>query len=116
GAAHLLGLIGIGGNPALDAIHRHLFARDEIAVDEDAPDGSVAMAVVGIVVEPQQSAILEPHPNRALDLDRHSLPRIADIADLELLAVKRALLDGEAIMIGLQFLLVIEAPDRGPGA
>ena len=115
GAAHLLGLVGILRHPLADAVHRHFLARDEVALDQDAPDRRVGMAVVGVVVDPQHRAVFEAHARRALDLDGHRLPVILEPGDLEPLAVERAVLDRAAIEIGLDLLLGVEAADAAPG-
>jgi hypothetical protein len=38
GAAHLLGLLGIGLHPPFDPLHRDLLARNQLALNEHAPD------------------------------------------------------------------------------
>src|SRR5262245_24318122 len=63
GSSHVLGQVGIGLHPALDAVCRHLVAPNEVAFNQDAPDRRVVVAVVGVIAEANQSAILEPHPH-----------------------------------------------------
>ena len=67
------------------------------SVDQDTAYGRVVVTIVAVVVKAQDRAILQPHPRGALDLDRHGLERIGDVADLELLAVERPLLNREPI-------------------
>jgi hypothetical protein len=111
GASHLLGQ-SIGLHPALDAICRHLVAPNEVTLDQDAPDRRVVVAVVGVIAEANQSAILEPHPHRSLDFERHCLERIPEPANFQALPVDCAVLDREAIVIR-HYLLVDVEPVHG---
>ena len=72
------------------------------------------MAVVRIVVDAQHGAILEPDAARALDLDVEQVDWILQPADFEVPAVKRAILDLGAFVVGHEF--TIRAPAHGsPG-
>ena len=110
----LRGLVGIGRHPLPDALHRHLLGRDAVLLDQETSDRRVRVPVVGIVIDPQRRAVLEPDAGRALDLDRQRLERIPDPADLQLLAIERAGLDGGAVVIGHQLVLLVAAIDGGP--
>jgi hypothetical protein len=111
GGAQLRRLVGIGGHPVPDPLHRHFLARNEIALDQHAPDRRVGKAVVRVVVDPQRGAVLEDHARRALDLNRQRLERIPEPADFELLAVERACFDGAAIVIGHDLAVLVAASD-----
>ena len=104
-------LVGIGRHPVPDPLHRHFLARNEIALDQHAPDRRVGKAVVQVVVDPQRRAVLEDHARRALDLNRQRLERIPEPADFELLAVERARFDGAAIVIGHDLAVLVAASD-----
>src|SRR3954464_2285382 len=73
GPPHLARLVRVGMHPALDAVHRHFFARNEITLDQNTADSGVAVAVMAIVVEPKQRSIFKPYTCRTLDLDRHGV-------------------------------------------
>ncbi len=64
-----------------------------------------------IVADAQRRAVLEDHARRAFDLDRDQVERILDPADLELLAVERAGLDGAAVMIRHEVVALGAAAD-----
>ena len=98
-AAQLLGLVAMLDHPLADALERHLLARHQVALDQDAADRRVGMAVMGRVVDAQDQAVLEPHPRRALDVDRERRDRILEPADFEMPAVERALLDLAAVEV-----------------
>src|SRR5262249_30676497 len=112
GRAHLRCLVGIGGHPVADALHRHFFARDEIALDEHAPDGGIGVAVVGIVIDAQRRAVFEDHAGRALDLNRQRLEWIPEPAEYELLSIECPGLDRAAIVIRHDLVLFVPPADK----
>ena len=109
--AHLRGFLGMRDHPRADALARYLLARHEIALDQRALDRVVGIAVVRIVADAQRRAVLEDHARRALDLDRDQVERILDPADLELLPVERAGLDGAAIVVRHEIVALGAAAD-----
>src|SRR5262245_45741541 len=67
------------------------------------------MTVVGVIVDAQRSTVFQDHPCRALDLDRHGVEGVTNPADFQPLAIERAVLDREPVVVGLKLLLVVEA-------
>ena len=53
-----------------------------------------------IVVDAQDGAVFEPDPRRALDLREQHVDRVVQIADFQMPAIERAVLDLAAIVIG----------------
>ncbi len=49
-----LGAFRIVVHPLADALHRHIFARHDAALDQDAADRRVGIAVMGVVVQAQR--------------------------------------------------------------
>ena len=80
-------------------VHRHVFARDDVALDQDAADRRVGMAVVRVVIDAQQRAVGQPHARRALDLDEQEIVRVLEITDLQIAGRERAVLDLRAVEI-----------------
>ena len=111
GGTHLRGFLRIRGHPGADALSRHLLARHEIALDEYALDRAVVIAVVRIVADAHRRAVLEDHAPRAFDLDREQVERILEPADLELLPVERAGLDGAAVVVRHELVVPGAAAD-----
>src|SRR5262245_45824782 len=99
------------GHPVANALRRDLVARNEIAVDEHALDRAIAITVVRIEADTQRRAILEDHAPRAFDLDRDQIGRILKPADLEILPVERAGLDGAAVVVRHQLVVAVAATD-----
>jgi len=56
-------------HPFADALHRHFFAGNDLAIDQHVTDWHEWIAVMRIVVDAQHGAVFEPDPRRALDLD-----------------------------------------------
>jgi len=65
---------------------------------------------VGIVIEAQQRAVLQPHPRRPLEFDRHRLKGISNPADFEVSSVERAVLDCTTVIIRLHLTFRIDPP------
>src|SRR5262249_9524515 len=83
-----------------------------VGLDQNRADGRVGIAVVGIIMEAQGRAVFEDHPRRALDLNRERLEGVPEPADFELLSIKRARLDGAAIVVGHDLAVLVAAPDQ----
>src|SRR5262245_36105238 len=123
GGANARGFIRMRGHPVAHALRRYLLARNEIALDEHALDRAEGVTVVRIVADAQRRAVLEDHTPRALDLDAEQVERILEPADLELLSVERAGLDGAAVVVRHQLVVLVAATDpralvrkcEGPG-
>ena len=102
------------GHPVANALRRDLLARNEIAVDEHALDRAVAITVVRIEADAQRRAVLEDHAPRAFDLDREQVEWILEPADFEFLAIERAGLDGAAVVVRHEFVVLVAAADPHP--
>src|SRR6516225_7934231 len=102
-ASHFLRALRIRAHPLTDALKRHLLARDDLSLDENAADWNVRVSVVSIVGDAQHRSVFQSHPGRALDLNHQSIRRIFDPADLEMLAVKGAVEDLATIVVGHEF-------------
>src|SRR4051794_31255332 len=111
GGARLRGFLRMRCRPGADALLRQLLARDQVALGERALDRAVRISVVRFVADAQRRAALEDHARRANDLDRDQVERILDPADLELLAVECAGLDGAAVMIRHDLVVLGAAAD-----
>ena len=57
-------------HPFANALHRHLLARNTIALNEHAADRGIGVTVVRIVVDAQRRAVLEDYSRRAFSLGR----------------------------------------------
>ncbi|CCD96483.1 hypothetical protein BRAO375_600055 [Bradyrhizobium sp. ORS 375] len=98
--AQLVGAFRILLHPVADALHRHLLARNDAALDQDATDRRVGMAVVGIVVDAHRRAVIETDPRGALDLREQQIRLIPQPRDLEATALDGAVLDLRAVVVG----------------
>src|SRR5262245_11876644 len=85
--------------------------RDDIAVDEHALDRAEGISVMRIEGDAQRRAVLEDHAPRAFDLDRQQIGRALEPADLELLSVECAGLDGGAVVVRHELVLLVAATD-----
>src|SRR5260221_6127733 len=99
------------GHPVANALRRHLLARNEIAFDEHALDRAVAITVVRIVADAQRRAVLEDHARRAFDLDREQIEGVLEPADFKFLPVERARLDGAAVVVRHELVVLVAATD-----
>ena len=70
-----------------------------------------AIPVVRIEADAQRRAVLEDHAPRAFDLDREQVGRIPEPADFEFLSVERAGLDGTAVVVRHEFVVLGAAAD-----
>ena len=102
-ASDFLRAFRIGAHPLTDTLQRHLLARDDVAFDENAADRHERVSIMGIVVDAQHGPVLQTHARRPLDLDYQSVRLILDPADLEMLAIKGAVEDRAAIVVGHEF-------------
>jgi hypothetical protein len=101
-------------HPLSNALHRHLLARNEFALDQHAADCTVRIAVVRIVVDAQWRAVFEDHASRTFNLDREQIEWILQPADFKSLAIEGAGLDGAAVMIGTSWFFSLLRPIRAP--
>ena len=74
-------------------------------------DRAVGIAVVRIVVDAQRRAVLEDHAPRAFNLDREQVEWILEPADFKFLAIERAGLDGAAVVVRHELVLLVAAAD-----
>src|SRR5207249_10286629 len=82
-------LVRVRCHPLSNALHRHFFARNEIALDEGTADRTKRVAVVRVVVDAQRRAILEDDAPRAFNLKGEQIEWILKPADLKFLARPR---------------------------
>src|ERR1700730_3821945 len=99
-------------HPAANALHRHLFPRNQVALDEDASNRGKGITVMRVVADAQRRAVLEDHATRALDPDRERVEWILEPADFKLLAVKRARLAGAAVVVRHQLVVLVAPPNQ----
>ena len=57
-----IGAVGILLHPLPDLLHRHLILRDDVALDQDAADRRVGIAVMRVVIDADGGAVLEAAP------------------------------------------------------
>ena len=67
-----------------------------------------------IEADAQRRAVLEDHAPRAFDLDREQVERILEPADFEFLTVERAGLDGAAVVVRHELVVLVAATDAHP--
>src|SRR4029077_8688856 len=88
----------------------HLFARQYVALDQQAADRDIRLAVAAVITDPDDSAGRHPHPAGALDFQEERIDRIIDPEDFQALPVQGAILDlGPAEARGIRGAAV----DRG---
>ena len=113
----LLAVLRIGFHPLPDALHRHFFARHDLALDQELADRNVRMAVLRHVVQAQQLAVVELDAHRALDVDEERIDRILQPADFQTAAGEHAVVDRGAIVVrhqpALAALLALAGRDPG---
>src|SRR3989442_6107346 len=98
-------------HPLPNALHRHFFARNEIALDEGTTDRTKGIAVVRVVVDSQRRAVLEEDAPRAFNLDGEQIEWIPEPADFKFLAIERAGFDGAAVIVRHELVLLVTAAD-----
>src|SRR5206468_6330247 len=98
----LVGLIQIFLHPLPDLLHRHLILGDDVALDQDAADRRIGIAIMGIVIDADGRTVVEADPRRTLDLREQQVGLFLQPADFEPAAFNRAILDFGAIVIGYQ--------------
>src|SRR5690606_32399333 len=79
---HLAQLRGVALCPGLDALHRGTLRRQLAAIDQQAADRTIGVAVVVGEAYAQHAAALEFDAARTLDLQEKELNRILDPGDL----------------------------------
>src|SRR5262245_64463734 len=98
-------------HPLPNALHRHFFARNEIALDERTADRTKGMAVVRFVVDSQRCAILQDDAPRAFNLKGEQIEWILEPADFELLAIERPGLNSATVMVRHELVVFVTAAD-----
>src|SRR2546430_8325407 len=98
-------------HPLPNALHRHFFARNEIALDESTAGRGKGIAVVRVVVDAQRRAVLEDDAPRAFNLDGEQIEWILEPADFKFLSIERAGFDSAAVVIRDELVLLIAAAD-----
>ncbi len=114
GGAHIRSFVRMRGHPVANALRRHLRARNEIGFDEHSFDRAIAITVVRIVADAQRRAVLEDHARRAFNLDCEQIQWILEPADFKLLPVERAGLNGAAVVVRHEFVVLVAAADPHP--
>jgi hypothetical protein len=66
---------------------------------------------VRIVVDAQRRAVLEDYARRAFNLDREDVEWILEPANFKFLAVERAGLNGTAVVVWHEFVVLVAATD-----
>ncbi len=87
-------------HPFADALHRHFLARHQAALDQHAAHRHIGVAVMRIIIDVHHGAVFEPDLRRSFDADEQRIGLAAHPANLEVLAVERAVLDRAAVVIG----------------
>ena len=98
-AQEFLGALRVSVYPVTDSLERHLFARNDVTVDENPAERDEWVTIMSIVVDAQHGSVFEAHARRSLDLDRQSVRLILDPTDLEVFAVESAIENFAAIVV-----------------
>src|SRR5437660_1779047 len=77
----------------------------------DATDRGIGVTVVRIVVDAQRRAVLEDYARRAFNLDREDVEWILEPANFKFLPVEGAGLNGAAVMVRHEFVVLVAATD-----
>src|SRR5262249_61943803 len=107
GGPHLCSFVRMRLHPFANALHRHLLARNTIALNEHAADRGIGITVVRIVVDAQRGAVLEDYARRAFNLDREDVEWILEPANFKSLPVERAGLNGTAVVVLHAFIRLV---------
>jgi hypothetical protein len=92
-------------------LHRHFFARNEIALDEGTADRGKWIAVMRVVIDAQRRAVFEDDSPRAFNLNGEQIEWILQPADFKLLAIERAGLNSPAVIIRDDLVLLVTSTD-----
>src|SRR3974390_1020842 len=92
-------------------LRRPFPSPNALTLDPGAPERGIGIAVVGVVVDAQRSAVLEDDARRTFNLDRDQVGWIPEPADFKLAAVERAGFDGAAIVVRDDLALLVAATD-----
>src|SRR6266567_6272829 len=98
-------------HPLPNALHRHLFARNEIARDESTAGRGKGVAVMRVVVDAQRRAVFEDDAPRAFNLKGEQIEWILEPADFKFLAIERAGLNSATVVVRYELVLVVTAAD-----
>src|SRR3974390_2823491 len=90
-------------------LRRHFPGRNAMALEQSAAERSIGIAVVGVVIDAQRSAVLEDDARRTFNLDRDQVGRIPEPADFKLAAIERAGFDGATIVVRDELALLVAA-------
>src|SRR5262245_62435922 len=114
GGAHFLTFVRMHRHPFANALHRHLLARNTIALNEYAADRRIGITIVRIIVDAQGRAVLEDYARRTFNLNREDVEWILEPADFKFLAVERAGLNGAAVVVWHELVVLVAATDPRP--
>ena len=95
-----VGAVGILIHPFSDPLHRHLFFRDDAAINQDATDRRIGITIMRVVIDADGRAVVEADPRRTLDLREQQIGLILQPADLEAAAGNRTVFDLGTIIVG----------------
>src|SRR5947209_6709105 len=98
-------------HPLPNALYRHFFARNEIALAEGAASRSKGVAVMRVVVDAQRRAVFEDDAPRAFNLNGEQIEWILEPADFKFLAIERAGLNSATVVVRHQLVLLVTAAD-----
>src|SRR5262245_33962238 len=102
----------MGSHPLPNALDRRFFARNEIALDEGTADRGKGMAVMRVVVDAQRRAVFEDDAPRAFNLKGEQIEWILKPADFKFLAIEDAGLNGAAVVVWHELVVLVATTDR----
>src|SRR5262245_39282832 len=111
GGAHFRSFVRMRRHPFANALHRHLLARNKIALNEHAADRGIGITVVRIVVDAQRGAVLEDYARGAFNLDREDVEWILEPANFKFLPVERAGLNSAAVVVRHDLVVLVATTD-----
>jgi len=81
------------GKPGADRLHRHLFARNSAAFDQDPANRNIVTAVIAGIADSQDPAVIQAHPARTLDMKKEGVDGIGQPEPFQTLPSQGAGLD-----------------------
>src|SRR6516165_6846183 len=89
--------------PFADSLQRHLLFRHQATLNQHASKRRKGIAIMRIVADAQQGAVLQPYARRSFYLDRQGIGGATQPADFEVLPVERAIFDLTSVVIWQEF-------------
>jgi hypothetical protein len=81
------------GHPGADGLHRHVFARQHAALDEQPADPGIGQAALGGISEAHERAVGEPYPAGSLDMNEKGICPVFKPNKLKTAVAERTFLD-----------------------